>query len=268
MKNGEEVELFKTGSEWAFSVDGAIKQCISTIADKVAEELADRLSTVQDNLKEKVSEVIYDVYNDVTDGVENAASVIKGKVGELGTSVGEITGSTELNSAMSEMNNQLSGQINIASENVKDWTGEAKDKAIKVVNESVDKAFDQVSNRIEEGLSSISKDLAEKLQKMIPVGKVVNTGGESAVKLSYTDYLQIFLLMMNQQKKVQRIQSLIQANMIHGGNSDFKMENCAVAVWADMDCSIRYLFMGDSILPQGVKRAGRLTFEVHSARAY
>ncbi len=265
LKNGEEVELFKTGSEWKFSTGGAIEECISAIGEKAIEVIKDRLSTVQTALKEKTSEVVYDVYNGATNGVDNAANAIKGKVGEFSAYVGEISGQADL---MSDMDDKLSDQVNTVSENVKDWTGDAKEKAIKVVNESVDRAFDTVSGEVKNKLNAVSQELAEELQKLIPVGKVVNTGGESAVKLSYTDYLQIFLLMMNQQKKVQRIQSLIQANMIHGGNSDFRMEKCAVAVWADMDCSIRYLFMGDPVFPQGVKRAGRLTFEVHSARAY
>lgn len=265
LKNGEEVELFKTGSEWRFSVEGAIKQCISAIGEYVTKEIKDRLSTVQSALKEKTSEVVYNVYNGAANGVDNAASAIKGKVGEFSAFVGEISGQADL---MSGMDARLSEQVNTVSGSVKDWTGDAKEKAIKVVNESVDRAFDTVSGEVQNKLNAVSENLAEELQKLIPAGKVVNTGGESAVKLCYTDYLQIFLLMMNQQKKVQRIQSLIQANMIHGGNSDFRMENCAVAVWADMDCSIRYLFMGDPVFPQGVKRAGRLTFEVHGARAY
>ena len=79
---------------------------------------------------------------------------------------------------------------------------------------------------------------------------------------------QIFLLMMNQQTKVERIQSLIQANMIQGGNESFRMEDSAVAVWADMECEIRYLFMTNAILPEGVKRQGRMRFMVHSALSY
>ena len=46
------------------------------------------------------------------------------------------------------------------------------------------------------------------------------------------------------------------------------MEDSAVAVWADMQCEIRYLFLTDIILPEGVKRQGKMSFKVYSALSY
>lgn len=268
LKEGNEVPLFKTGSDWQLSVEGVVEKCIEVIVDKVTGVVNDMLSGVKENLNNKASQVIYEVYNGAAGSMDSAAGAIKSKTAELSASVGELSGSAELGGAMQELNNALSDQVNKVNERVKEWTGEARDKAVKVVNESVDTAFDKVSGRIESELRKLGKDAAENIRKWLPVGKVVNTGEQSAVKLGYTDYLQIFLLMMSQEKKVQRIQSLIQANMIHGGNAGFKMEEAPAAIWADMDCSIRYLFMGNPILPQGVKREGRLVFKVHSARSY
>ena len=140
-------------------------------------KIKDRLSTVQSALKEKTSEVVYNVYNGAANGVDNAASAIKGKVGEFSAFVGEISGQADL---MSGMDARLSEQVNTVSGSVKDWTGDAKEKAIKVVNESVDRAFDTVSGEVQNKLNAVSENLAEELQKLIPAGKVVNTGGESA----------------------------------------------------------------------------------------
>ena len=132
----------------------------------------------------------------------------------------------------------------------------------------MDKAFDKAESTMKTQVGNLSDKVKESIKGKIPVGEVANTGHSTGITLNYEDYLRIFLLMMNQQTKVERIQSLIQANMIQGGNESFRMEDSAVAVWADMECEIRYLFMTNAILPEGVKRQGRMRFMVHSALSY
>lgn len=269
LKNGEDVVLFKTGSDWTLSVEGAVKKCISKAAQAVGDEISDRLSSVQEEIKKQTNEVIYDVYNGVNSGISGATGAVKSKLSESSNMIKNNAGNVaEVNAALDEMNGALNAKISEVETTLTDWTGEEKDKVIKTVNESVDSAFDKVDTKLKNGLNKLSDKAMKKVEGMIPIGKVTDTGDESKIKLNYNDYLRILLLMMNQQTKVQRIQSYIQASMIHGGNKNFKMENSAVAIWADMDCSIRYLFMTNSILPEDVKRQGRMTFTVHSARSY
>ena len=277
LKNGDEVPLFKTGGDWQLSVEGAVRKCVDVIADTVANEAADILSNIHTQLEDTANEAIYDVFNGISGArdqvVSQAVSIAGGKVDEL---TGQIVANSGGDAACSAIMNEVNGKFDEALGNVQSrvtgWSdgiiGEGRDYAVKVVNESMDKAFDKAESTMKTQVGNLSDKVKESIKGKIPVGEVANTGHSTGITLNYEDYLRIFLLMMNQQTKVERIQSLIQANMIQGGNESFRMEESAVAVWADMECEIRYLFMTNAILPEGVKRQGRMRFEVHSALSY
>ena len=167
------------------------------------------------------------------------------------------------------MNKEVKSGVNSVKEARAEFSENVKEQAVQIASESIDQAFDKVETSMKNGINGLSGDIKEKIQRNGLVPSQVENGVENTkVTLDYGDYMRIFLLMMNQQTKVERVQSLIQANMRYGGSKDFKMEDSAVAVWADMECSIRYLFMTNSIVPKSMKKDGRLTFTVHSARAY
>ena len=87
--------------------------------------------------------------------------------------------------------------------------------------------------------------------------------------MGYTDYLRILLLLENSEKKMQRVQQVIQINMIKGeGKENFKMTNAYVNVWADATVSIKYLFMTEAIMPADIRKDGRYKFSVHTNRSY
>lgn len=132
-----------------------------------------------------------------------------------------------------------------------------------------------------------AETISEHLSKVIPVGQVQNTGGfddSKTIKFSYTDYLWFFLVIMNQETKVQRIQEMIQVNMRYyyvsqGKTSnpvgDFALERIPVAVWADLDYSIRLFFLSNGIVPEEFRvrdkdgnESGRLKQRVISAQSY
>lgn len=277
LKNGEDVPLFKTGGDWQLSVEGAVRKCVDVIADTVASEAADILSNIHTQLEDTANEAIYDVFNGISGArdqvVSQAVSAAGGKVDEL---TGQIVANSGNDAACSAIMNEVNGKFDEALGNVQSrvtgWSdeiiGEGRDYAVKVVNESMDKAFDKAENTMKSQVGNLSEKVKQSIEGKIPIGEVADTGHSTGITLDYEDYLRIFLLMMNQQTKVERVQSLIQANMIRGGDENFRMEDSAVAVWADMECEIRYLFMTNAILPEGVKRQGRMRFEVHSALSY
>ena len=86
--------------------------------------------------------------------------------------------------------------------------------------------------------------------------------------MNYMDYMRIFLLFMNNETKVQRIQSLIQANLRYGGQEKFSMEGSYVSVSAQLNGSIGYMMMGSAFLPAALKQDGRLQFNVYSNLSY
>ena len=67
---------------------------------------------------------------------------------------------------------------------------------------------------------------------------------------------------------MKRIQAVIQANLQVGGQEAFKMENAPVAVWADLECSMKYMFLSNGIVPENMKKDGRLRLKVISAQSY
>lgn len=268
LKNGEEVLLFKSGKDWELSVEGAVENLIDVAVDTVKGMAGDLISSLHSQLENAADEVIYEVYNNAVNGVDSAVNEAKKKVQDLSD---QISGdSAECKAALSSVTGEFNASADELKGQFEEWLGEPKEKAIKVINESMDTAFDKVSDEVETNLNGLSDEVKDRIKGKIPVGEVVDSGSSEGlgIKLNYQDYLRIFLLMMNQDTKVQRVQSLIQASMIHGGNENFRMESSAVAVWADMDCSIRYLFMTNAILPEDLKREGRMTFTVHGAASY
>ncbi|PYG88519.1 hypothetical protein LY28_01368 [Ruminiclostridium sufflavum DSM 19573] len=65
---------------------------------------------------------------------------------------------------------------------------------------------------------------------------------DSFLCLSYQDYLKVFLLMMNKEKKLARIQDLIQLNLGRS-NTGFLLEDCKAELKMDMTVSIKNIFI-------------------------
>lgn len=83
----------------------------------------------------------------------------------------------------------------------------------------------------------------------------------------YSDYLLIQLLTMNGDKKVERMQDIIQMNM-RNIDPNFTLENALVNVYAQSTCSIRYLFMTQVFMPAGARKDGRYSFKISTNVSY
>lgn len=78
-------------------------------------------------------------------------------------------------------------------------------------------------------------------------GKVLNNNtakadNKSSLYLSYQDYLRLFLLLMNKDTKISRIQDLIQLNL-GLDNADFLLEECTTGLKADTKVNYSNLFV-------------------------
>jgi hypothetical protein len=75
------------------------------------------------------------------------------------------------------------------------------------------------------------------------VEKNKETNDESGIlSLSYHDYLRIFLLLMNKDEKLARIQDLVQLN-VGTASKGFLLKDCSAMLKADTEVSIRNLFI-------------------------
>ena len=269
-EGSDEIPLLKKSGDWMISIEGAINKCIDTITGKITDIATDLLSNMQEQVKEKTNGMIYDIYNTTVEGMDSITTTVTSELDIWTSQAKEATGNQAgMNSALDQMNTEVKAGINEVKTAGAELSENVKDQAVKIASESIDLAFDKTETSMKNGINGLSTKVKEDIKKngLVP-GQVENGVENTKVTLNYGDYMRIFLLMMNQQTKVERIQSLIQANMRYGGSKEFKMEDSAVAVWADMECSIRYLFMTNAIVPKSMKKDGRLTFTVHSARAY
>lgn len=91
---------------------------------------------------------------------------------------------------------------------------------------------------------------------------------DSRLCFSYYDYLRLFLLGMNEKNKMDRMEDLIQLNM--GKSSDgFRMTDCRTAVRVEAVISMKYMFLGGSLMPESVRTAdGRHKFSILAYEGY
>ncbi len=258
---GKKVAFWKQGADWTLSVEGALERVVNEVKNELIERANDWTDQMFDMVEVKLNGAIYDIYN----GIQGAEEAMDKTFGQLETAASQC-GDGAVQSAMET----ISSGYHAASGEVSSVVTDAKDRAVAQVTEKTMAMKEKTQDAIKNKLSSAADGAMEKLAGKIPVGQVVSTGGagDKTFKLGYSDYMRIFLLMMNQQTKVERIQQVIQANIRYGGQSEFSMEHSYTGVWADMECTIKFLFMSEPIIPSDLKKNGRLKFNVHTSRAY
>ena len=96
----------------------------------------------------------------------------------------------------------------------------------------------------------------------LDVGLPGQTGPKADPRFAFTyyDYLRLFLLMEDPEKKINRIEDLIQLNVAKN-NRYFEMGSCNTYIRVEATVSIGYLFMTRAFMPEGRKTAdGRHKF--------
>lgn len=292
-KDGE-IPIFKQSQEWLFSLNGLAGSLAGLAVSELSDKILEKSNELVDSAETKVNAMIYKAYSTAQDGIQTADEAVSsaledGKeqltawteelesnistaVQDDGTVSQEVK--NQLDSMTGNLNNSVS-EVFSEVENKKDdlvrtaqtVTENAKEQAVIAVGRMSDTIMEETKNCVESAKSGATKFISANIQKVIPTGTVVN-GSKSNITMGYTDYLYLYLFLMNQNTKVQRIQAVIQANLQTGGKENFLMENAPVSVWADLECSMKYMFLSDSIVPEGMKKDGRMRFKVISAQSY
>lgn len=85
---------------------------------------------------------------------------------------------------------------------------------------------------------------------------------DKSLCFNYHDYLRLFLLTVDENKKLSRIEDLIQLN-IGKSKSGFKMSGCNTYVRAEVTVSMKYLFITEPFISEGRKtKDDRITYKV------
>jgi len=281
-ENPEEgVLIYKGGKDWYFSVNGVVKLGVGMALDKLGDKAVTEAEKLIGGFEKKMNVMIYEAYTSTQDSVDEIfkemrieeAGEIVTWTKELTKNLGELEGVPK--GGLTPLNQGL-GKAKAAFESAKKVKKQVdaslftvKEQAAMTVSRLSHESIDLVKKGVKELNGNVKKVIGENLHKVLPVGEVVNTGSKGErIRMTYEDYLYFYLFTMNGEKKVERIQSVIQANLRAGGIESFSMERSPVSVYADLECSMRYLFLSDGIVPQGLKKDGRLRFKVISAQSY
>lgn len=279
MKEG--VLIYKGGRDWYFSASGVAEFVTGVALDTLANKITDEATELISSLETKTNAMIYDAYTSTQSTVDgifeeinlDEAQEVVAWGEELTKNVKTLPGVDS--DSMKTLETQLDGvanafkQVDEMKEQVDTGLLTAKEQATIAVSRMSKEASDSVKKGVDSMKKSAKDVITQNIDKVIPVGKVVNTGTNAGkVRMTYKEYLYFYLFTMNQTEKIQRIQSVIQANMRVGGQENFSMERSPVSVWADLECSMRYMFLSNGIVPESMKKDGRLRFKVISAQSY
>ena len=130
---------------------------------------------------------------------------------------------------------QLGGDVMAAIKRIRMEITNAITKISDKINEYKTKAFDEIKAAAANGADALRNTINEQIDGICGASASGDgsTGMAALCAFSYSDYLRLFLLIglvANEEKILLRTADVIQANMIHMGQSEFKMENAAVYV--------------------------------------
>ena len=285
--------IFKQSGDWLFSLNGVAESLIGLAVDELSKNILEKATQLVDTAEQKANVMIYKAYSNANSVLDNAGAAVDMAVtagqedltkwsSELAANItkavnddGTVSGTVQgqLNSMTGQLST-ISGELsNVAAEkdalisSAKTVTEDAKEQAVLAVSRMSDTVMQKTKEYVNHASQGAKEFVGKNIQKVVPIGTVANSSNAS-VEMGYTDYLYFFLFIMNQETKVKRIQAVIQANLQVGGQESFQLENAPVAVWADLECSMKYMFLSDSIVPEGMKKNGRLRLKVISAQSY
>ena len=292
------VPVYKSSSQWYISVGGVLEALVNAGIDAVAEKVLSGADALVTSAETKVNAVMYDVYeainNKTVENLDEVFSMVETKGNEVLTewsgelkeninnAMDDTTGNSQLDptakqtvsSGMEKAEEQISkqflntiesGKDKIAS-TVEDVTDNFKEQAVMAVSNVKNMVMEQVEASVNGVTGKAKSFVSDNISKIVPSSSTATA--ECKIELSYEHHLYLFLFLMDSETKIQRVQAVIQANMQVGGQTSFKMENAPVAVWADLECSMKYMFISNGLVPESMKRDGRLRLKVISAQSY
>lgn len=159
------------------------------------------------------------------DSILNGASTIESGVDKLG---GEIMEYVEV------IRTKITQSINSAGNEIQKY----KDKMLESVRSSINNGAEELKNAINTQIDGIFGT---------ETGSDNGTGIASLCSFSYSEYIRLFLLIglfANEGKILLRTADVIQVNMIHKGNADFRLKNSAAYVKVTATMQVKPTLLG------------------------
>lgn len=138
-----------------------------------------------------------------------------------------------------------------------------KDTVREEVYENLKESFDGIKKNLNNKIDSLEQKGREYIEggvnsffasfdKSKDSGKSVATA-TSVTAFSYSDYLRLLLLMVSSDRKILRIQDLIQLNMEMEGYQNFEIAMMHTGIDVETTISLKYLFMTARFMPKTYK---------------
>ncbi len=248
---GDKVPFYKTKKDWQLQPGGiknAILKKVSNTSVKVTDRVTDK---VNDMIEELIDEAVEQTFEQIYNGVDNGVELISEEILER----------TE--SEKKDMISVLKIKIfELAQEKVEMLIRESVEDTEVIINKKKEEIKSEVKNEIQiyrvKAIKEIKLKLnqgKEELEEYLDdrIGTLEsNEFMSSMALLSYQDYLKLYLLLMDSETKVNRIQDLIYLNM-YDKNPTFILSDYHSYVRIEVKVSIKYLFMTQTFLPKHMK---------------
>ncbi len=270
--NGGEVELYKVN--WVLSLEGGVDKLKQVLLNSAIEKGSEYLDSGIDALEQKTNEILINkaeiivntafepLEQTVEGGMESTSNKIKEQIDKIGFSseiliLGEIEDYIKgiVLSKLSEAKSIAGDTISQKKEQIKkelrdaikNGTGEAGQR----LREYSVKLKQEIKKSIESGAKKIQEYMDIDNENLTKDASVCNSKDSnilaSFIKLSYMDYLRIFLLLQDEEQKVRRMEDLIQLNL-QKIDPTFVLSDYHTLIKVEATVSVNHLFNASSII--------------------
>ncbi|HEY9062471.1 MAG TPA: DUF5702 domain-containing protein [Pseudobacteroides sp.] len=205
----------------------------------------DFLGKKEKELKEKLDEAQEQTIGKIKTAIANAKTNLKKRV-------------------LDGINNTLLEKFKAAGDNLSDKIDEIVSKKINSIkNSGKDKIKEKLGSFIDNlGGKSKGSSLKEKTFSIEDYTAKVNIRG-NLLKMGYTGYLRLFLLFVSPDKKLKRIQDLVQLNMEKETGKEFRLSDYNTFLRVEAVFSVKYLFMTSAFMPRTYKDRYKISHVVY-----
>lgn len=248
------------------SFDNAYEDILNGVTDYADSEVSGELKEID----KKIAELVPESFNKIKKSTDATNDWFDGNIG-FEAAIKKM--SSKLLELETNYNRAIAGKSKKAIENLKADLDTKKADIIKKVNTAINQKKEYlvslVMSKISEPIKSITLKVNNKISKLSNAAKEMtgelldNSGGKtksglstsnlksSFLSMKYSDYLRLFLLMTNSDKKVKRIGDLIQLRTQRITNSKgFKLSEANTYLRVNAKVSIKYFFMAQQFIPK------------------
>lgn len=233
-------------------VDGELGEIMNNIGSEAHDLLVEKMREVEEDtlgsfLPDKIKGADYtDVFNqyrgrNFKEAIAQLSSIVSQGEALPGLNVDET--SKKINSLIF---NTLQDAKNKVKFSIKEKIMGYKSKLMESFKESLQKTADKGKEEVEKLIDSLGNTEDSKAMK--------TNLKASFLTMKYTDYLRLFLLLVDSDKKVERVADLIQVNMRKASGKDsFKISDCSTYMRVESEVSIKYLFLSKPFIPEALR---------------